>query len=95
MPIFRNSRYLSQGTIAVADEHDRVRNVYKQRDTTIFDGDWPANTRSISPTPGLSLDLIAREHLGSHRLWWLIADMNPEVFYPLDYDDGIGVAYGT
>lgn len=33
---------------------------------------------------GDRLDLLAQTFLGSPLLWWQIADLNPEIFFPFD-----------
>lgn len=88
MPIKKHSRYLRQEVLAVEDAQGRVRRVYEQRDTTVPASERPVDTPQVTPQPGSSLSHIAREMYGSEQLWWVVADMNPEIFYPLDYSDG-------
>ena len=88
MPIFRNSRYLQQDKVTAIDAAGRVRSVYELRDTTVPRSEQSVHTREVTPEPGAEMQLVARELFGDQRLWWVIADHNPDVFYPLDYSDG-------
>lgn len=87
MPVHRSSRYLRQPTLQVEDSGGDVREVYEQRDTTVFEDSRPEGTRNVTVQPGEDFADTARRHLGRHQYWWILADMNPEVFYPLDLQD--------
>lgn len=88
MGYFKSSRYLRQEKIQIETADEGVRVVPVQRNTTVFEVEWSKGTVEITTPPGDSFPEIARKHLGSQHLWWLVADHNPGVFYPLDLEDG-------
>ena len=89
MAIYRSSRYLRQGILAVpTTASGNYRNTYVQRDTTIFPAKRPSGTRDITVPPSEDFAYIANTHLGRQQYWWILADMNPDTaFYPLDLSD--------
>lgn len=91
MSVHRSSRYLRQPKLQIVDDKGNTNLVYEQRDTTVFEADLPAGTHSFVPNAGNSFPSLARSILGRQQFWWIIADCNPDIFYPLDYEDGIRV----
>ena len=84
MPIFEQSRYETADVIAIADD----AGVYH---TTIVP------TRVVYPPTtytrhlvkqGDRFDSMAFEAYGDAEFWWVIADANPQIFYPDDLMPG-------
>ena len=88
MPVFNNSRYLFQPRIQVKDASGAYNEVYQQRSSTVFPADHPPGTYEHLSEPGNDFADLAHKRLGTTRRWWLIADFNPHVFYPLDLKGG-------
>lgn len=88
MPVHRSSRYLRQPRIVVVDNNEEARRVFEQRDTTVFKADRAEGTKYVTIHAGDDLPDIARRLLGRQQLWWIVADHNPEAFFPLDLEDG-------
>ena len=57
--------------------------VYAPRTTT--QQDLPGTEKYIAAT-GEGMNEIARKVTGDTRNWHVIADMNPQIFYPLDLE---------
>ena len=87
MSYFTHSRYLHQPRLQVGDHLGNFYEVPEQRATTVFEAEHPAGTRTVVVEPGESFDSLATDHLGTPALWWLLADFNPHIFYPLDLVD--------
>lgn len=51
---------------------------------------WAPATGSIVYTVeyGDRLPDIARKLYGNPQLWWILADFNPKIFYPLELEEG-------
>jgi hypothetical protein len=73
------------------DDRGGTQLVYEQRDTTVFEEQLPRGTRTLIPQAGSSFAAVAQRFLGRQHLWWLVADCNPEIFYPLDLPDGVEI----
>lgn len=91
MPVSKNSRYLRVPRISVEDATRGQGMAYEQRDTTVFEADFPKGTVSVQVMAADDFPTIARRYLGTQFRWWMLADMNPDVFYPLDLTDGARV----
>lgn len=91
MATHRSSRYLRQPKLQVVDDRGGTQLVHEQRDTTVFEDALPRGTRQLIPVAGSSFPSLAKRALGRQQFWWAIADCNPEIFYPLDFADGMEV----
>jgi hypothetical protein len=89
MSVHRSSRYLRQPKLQVVDDRGGTQLVYEQRDTTVFEADLPRGTRTFLQQPGSSFPSISKRFLGRQQFWWIVADCNPEIFYPLDLVDAV------
>lgn len=85
MTIYIGSRYEN-------DPVDRVITQSGEYIPTIYHQDMPeVQTFSfglVTTGYGERLDAIAARELGDPELWWVIANANPEVFYPDDLPVG-------
>lgn len=83
MTIFQNSRYANQSVLRLRFS-DGV--VYP----TVFRGTPPTASSFLhyEVKVGDRFDLLAYAYFEDSTLWWLIADANPEVFYPDDLVPG-------
>lgn len=85
MGLFRGSRYRFSETIQVYDSDGNVNGVYVLRETRMIvpDGSLPYTIQARD-----TLESLAFKHYGDSNKWYVIADANPQVFWPLDLDTG-------
>jgi nucleoid-associated protein YgaU len=77
--IFEGSRYQNE-TVRRVPDHRGVTHptLYPQR----HDARRLFSYRTHRSVIGDRFDVLAHRVLGDAELWWRIADLNPEVFYP-------------
>jgi nucleoid-associated protein YgaU len=89
MTIYQGSRYI---TDPVASPTTSKGGKTPAPVPTLFPKRPTRRNTSIQPRPfhsyvviqGDRFDILASRFLGSALLWWEIADMNPEIFFPFD-----------
>lgn len=91
MPLYGNSRYVKVGMLQIEDSAGEGAEVYKLRSTTVLPVDLPDDWQSVVVQPGETFEYLAERiwsELGGAELWWVLADCNPEIMYPLDVAAG-------
>jgi len=85
MVVFRNSRYRFLGKYQVEDKLGAIEQVYELRE-------FPRGTirGMISHTVKASetFEQIAFKYYGDPAKWYVLADANPQIFFPLDLQAG-------
>lgn len=76
----RFSRYAAVNSVRVQYQ-DGIREMLALRET-VQEAPLRAFTRVLGP--GKDIFLLAQEVFGREDLWYVIADMNPETFYPIE-----------
>lgn len=78
--IVRRSRYEGAPLVGI-DDVDGRRKVWvgPRRKLALTDRDAGAQARVVLARSEEPLDLMSLRELGRERLWWLIADMNPDL----------------
>ena len=85
MSYYANSRYLGQTFGQTRDHTGATHLVPSQRATTMFPEDMPFGSfTKLAPAGEPSMAAMSNQYLGSPSLWWVVADANPDIFYPLD-----------
>ena len=84
MPIFEGSRYQYATIVPLADS----KGVYHATIIPLANADITTDYTTYRVTSGDRLDSLAGVAYGDAELWWVIADANPEVFYPDDLVPG-------
>lgn len=88
MTLFRGSRYRFGEVIQVQDSEGEVNRVHVRRNTTNIP---TKGTRSYVALAGDTFEKIAEREYGDANKWYVLADANPEVFWPLDLQAGIQI----
>lgn len=88
MAVFRNSRYRSAGKYQVTDKNGDVERVMEPREfpTKIF-GCIPHLMKAED-----TFESLAFKYYGDGNKWYVIADANPQVFFPLDAQPGMVIS---
>lgn len=79
-----NSRYATASIITTVGPNDDTRQEMK----VPFPRSKIVTYTYHRVVDGQRIDVIANEYYGDGRLWWVIADANPEVFDWLDLEAG-------
>jgi len=87
MSIHKSSRYLGKEILSVETSDGNRAQDYERIDTTAAKEDR-AQSKVTRLPPGLRYTDVARKLLGNPRLWFKIAEYNPETFYILDAQGG-------
>lgn len=88
MTLFRGSRYRKVGVVQVQGASGDVDAVYKIRQTSL---DIPVGSRSYTTKAEDTLESIAYREYGDGNKWYVIADVNIEIFWPLDLVAGMSI----
>ena len=82
--IHRGSRYTDAAYVRVLTREGEARAIYRPRRGApeTYDFRW------YVAKAGDRLDKLAADAYGDPTKWWVIADANPEVFYPDDLNPG-------
>lgn len=83
------SRYAGLESVVLTHTDGSNRVVFELRDP-VEPGDLGEHRRTIVAARHVPLDLLAYDHLGDARLWWIVADLNRDVL-----DDMLRVPAGT
>jgi len=83
MTIFNGSRYRLSDVIQSEDADNIIESTYIIRDTTILppEGSTPYLTK-----PGDTFEKIAKNKYGDGNKWYVLADINSHIFFPLDLE---------
>ncbi len=85
MTLFANSRFRFADRIQIEDKNGEVNSVQVLRITT---SDIPDNTSSFTTGAGDTFEKLADRFYQDASKWYVLADANPEIFYPLDLTAG-------
>ena len=85
MGLFKGSRYRFSDTIQVQDADGNSNGVYVLRETTanVPDGSIPYTVQAKD-----TMESLAFKHYGDGNKWYVIAEVNPQVFWPLNLRKG-------
>lgn len=89
MTVYQGSRYIpnpvaSPPTTKGGKKPSPVPTLFPKRPTRRNTTVQPRPFHTYVVIQGDRFDLLANRFLGSPLLWWEIADMNPEIFFPFD-----------
>lgn len=86
MGIYKGSRYRFSDVVQVTDSDGDVNGVYEIRETTVEvpDGSIPYTIQAED-----TMEALAFKYYGDGNKWYVIADANPQVFWPLDIRQGV------
>ena len=85
MSVRQGSRYTYVGSSMLIDNDDKWRDTLHPRVPAL---ERTANARPYKVQVGDSFQSIARRTLGDPQRWWILADMNTNVFFPLSLTPG-------
>ena len=88
MTIHQNSRYRFRNILQVVDETGKTNYIHKIRKTTIG---TLSGSRIYKTKSGDTMETLAVLFYSDARKWYIIADANPEIFFPLDLEVGINL----
>jgi len=81
MTVFGNSRYRFGNTQQIMDKNGDVNAVHMLRDTT---QDPVRGSKVYQLGAPDTLEFLAFKRYGDANKWYILADSNPQVFFPLD-----------
>lgn len=85
MGIYRGSRYRFSDLIQSTDSDGDVNGVFTLRQ---MDNEVPQGSIAYTTQTEDSFESLAYKYYGDSNKWYVIADVNPSVFWPLDLDSG-------
>lgn len=85
MSIFKGSRYRFGNLIQVIDGTGSVQAIHTMRVTTV---DPPKGSRTYVVEAGDTFEKIAYKEYSDANKWYILADVNPQIFWPLDLRSG-------
>lgn len=85
MTVFVNSRYRFRDMVLVQDETLTKHAVHKIRKTT---DTGPKGYRMYTCSSGDTFESLAWRFYGDGDKWYVLADANPEIFFPLELTSG-------
>ncbi len=85
MSLFRGSRY-SKKTMIQSNTATESLRFHPLRETT-----RDLASQSYITRAGDTFESLAFKHYGDGNRWWVIADANPEIFFPLDLLPGVEI----
>jgi len=85
MTIFMGSRYAGVPTQQVSDANGEKVTVFEVRPTTDSSRLQYGTEQAKS---GDTFEALARKHYGDGNLWYVLADANPDIFWPLSLEAG-------
>lgn len=88
MTLFRGSRYRRVGSIQIMDADRNVESVFQIRRTSL---DIPIGSRPYVTQAGDTLESIAYREYSDGNKWYVLADVNPQIFWPLDLQSGVRI----
>lgn len=88
MPIFSGSRYRVLDPIQVEDANGNIESYHQLRPTTF---DPPIGSKRYTTQAGDTFEKLAFQRYGDANKWYILADANPQIFWPLDLESGVEV----
>jgi nucleoid-associated protein YgaU len=88
MTIHIGSRYRFRNTSQIVDQDGKAYLIHRIRKTTV---NPQSGFRLYTTIAGDTFEKLAEREYGDARKWYVIADSNPEVFFPLDLDSGVQI----
>lgn len=88
MTIFYGSRYRLLTPIQITDSDGEVNSVFPLRETTI---EPPVGSKRYATQSGDTFESLAFRFYGDANKWYVLADANPHVFWPLDLVSGMEI----
>lgn len=85
MSLFKGSRYRFGDVIQTTDAQRDVNRVHVLRKTSVAE---PSGSRTYTTLAGDTLEVIAEREYGDANKWYVLADVNPQIFWPLDLESG-------
>jgi len=85
MPIFRGSRYRLVDRIQIEDNDGEISSVYTLRK---FPADIPRGSVPYKTRAGDTFESLAYRYYDDANKWYIIADVNPQIFWPFDLQSG-------
>ena len=85
MSIFAGSRYRLLEPIQVEDSEGAVNSYHRLRKTT---SEAPVGSKRYTTQSGDSFETLAFQRYGDSNKWYILADANPHIFWPLDLVSG-------
>lgn len=92
MTIFSNSRYRNIPTLQVDLEDGDSVAVYELRPTTFVPEE---GLRAYTTRAGDTFEKLAYQLFGDGNKWYVLADLNPHIFWPLDLGSGVQISLPT
>ena len=89
MTLFKGSRYRFKEAIQAMDADGNVEAFYPLRDTTLQDP-IPGSARHLV-LAGETFESLADMRYADATKWYIIADANPQIFWPLDLTEGVEI----
>lgn len=80
-----SSRYITVGKINYVISSGESVGLLRMRPTTTVSLD---ETQSYVVKAGDTFESLAAKYLGNGRKWWVLADANPHIFWPLSLRAG-------
>ena len=81
MPIFKGSRYRLVDKLQIEDNDGEINSVFTLRK---FPLEVPKGSVPYTTRAGDTFESLAAKHYSDANKWYIIADVNPQVFWPLD-----------
>jgi nucleoid-associated protein YgaU len=85
MTVNRTSRYRFGKYLQVEYEEGKFERFHELRSTTMYP---PSNSVTYTTKAGDTFESLAYRLYGSSAKWYILADANPHIFYPLDLGSG-------
>jgi len=92
MTIFSNSRYRNIDTLQIDLVGGDSVAVYELRPTTVYPEE---GLRIYTTRAGDTFEKLADLLFGDGNKWYVLADLNPQIFWPLDLVAGVQIALPT
>lgn len=85
MSLFRGSRYRLLRMIQTEDSDRNIESVFELRP---IENSPPRGSQTYRIKPGDTFEKIAAKKYKDGNKWYVIADVNPHIFWPLDLEVG-------
>lgn len=85
MSLFRGSRYRNIRMIQTEDADGVIESVFELRNII---SEPPTGSKTYRVKPGDTFETLAAKRYGDGNKWYVIADVNPHVFWPLSLEVG-------
>lgn len=88
MTIFYGSRYRLTIPIQIQDSDGEYNSVFPLRKTTI---DPPTGSKRYTTQAQDTFESLAFRFYSDANKWYILADANPQIFWPLDLESGVEI----